>query len=75
VIGLQLSTVDVERTGGDPSPKVVREASASPGPLTIGGHNEDITERNGRVSCSPEARRLDAVIVRDENQGSRLVVF
>ena len=74
-MGFKALTVDVERMTVDSPLKIVGKASASPGPLAIWRDNQYLTERESRTGCSPQPRRLDAVIVRDENQGSRSIAF
>jgi hypothetical protein len=43
--------------------------------LSIGSDDEDITERVGRLSRSPEPRRSDAIVVGDENERRRFSAF
>jgi hypothetical protein len=66
-MGLKTSTVHIERMGENSSLEIVGKASASPRPLAIGRYNQDLAERESRASCSPQTRRLDAIIVGDEN--------
>jgi hypothetical protein len=75
LIGLKALAFHLKWIGSDLPSELVRKASAGPGPLAIGRDDEDVTERNSCLSCSPQARRLDTVIVRDENQGLLLTVF
>jgi hypothetical protein len=67
LVGLKGLPVHVKWVGRYLSAKIVGKASARPGPLTIRRDNESLAKRHGRLSCSFQARRLDAVIVRDKD--------